>query len=229
MGDLIEGADGHTQETCDVLVTGGRVWTSRSPASPVDDGAVALRDGVIVAVGPRRTVARDWIGARHVDATGQVVAPGFVDAHVHLGAFVFGAHDYRPAEGPGPFSGAGQVEVVLPMVARMCSAVLPEEQVRHAVRPALAAMLQAGFTGVVDAGGPGVAGVAAAAEELGIRAAIGPSLADMWHDEHGQLVRQADTDGVLAAAESAVRAHDGRGRGRVRAVVSAVETMACLR
>jgi 5-methylthioadenosine/S-adenosylhomocysteine deaminase len=96
-------------------------------------------------------------------------------------------------------------------------------------------MLRAGYTGVVDAGGFGVDGVAGAAAELGIRAAVGPSLADMWHDGSGMLMRQADTDNVLARAEDFVNRHtdgdhgDGRrgDTGRVRALVSAVDPLAC--
>lgn len=216
-----------TRQRCDLLITGGRVRTADGSPDPVEDGAVAVRDGTVVAVGPRATVTRDWTGTRLLDATGQVVAPGFVDAHVHLGVYAFGERAYRPATGPGPFSGARAVEVILPIVARLGSAPVPDEQVRAAVRPALATMLRAGFTGVVDAGGPGVSGVADAVEEVGIRAAVGPSLADHWHDEHGRLVRQADTDRVLASAASTAAAVDGRGDGRVRAAVSAVEPTAC--
>jgi imidazolonepropionase-like amidohydrolase len=39
--------------------------------------------------------------------------------------------------------------------------------------------------------------------ELGIRAAIGPSLADMWHDEHGVLTHQADPDELLPEVRAA--------------------------
>ncbi len=113
------------------------------------------------------------------------------------------------------------------MIARMCSMSVPDELVAAVVRPGLAAMLAAGITGVVDAGGPGVDGVVSAAAELGIRAAIGPSLVDMWHDEHGQLVRQADPDRLLDQARAAIDRHDHAADGRVRAVVSGVETMGC--
>ena len=76
------------------------------------------------------------------------------------------------------------------MVARMCSMPVPAELVAAVARPVLAAMLRAGITGVVDAGSCGIDGLVTAAKEVGIRAAIGPSLADLWHDEHGVLVRQ---------------------------------------
>ncbi len=55
----------------------------------IDDGAVAVGGGRIVAVGPRDAVWRavegeDGRDATVVDAAGRVVLPGLVDAHTHL-------------------------------------------------------------------------------------------------------------------------------------------------
>ncbi len=211
------------RQPCDLLITGGRILDL--DAGVVDGAGIAVRDGVIVDVG--RDVGSLWTAARVVDAGGQVVAPGFVEGHVHLGAFLGGGRPYRPSTGPGPFSGAGRVEVVLPLVARMCLMQAPVDLVAAVVRPVIAALLAAGFTSVVDAGGPGVDGVVEAASDLGVRAAIGPSLADMWHDEHGVIVRQADTGQQLDRARAAVERHDGAADGRIRVVVSAVEPTAC--
>jgi dihydroorotase len=61
-----------------LLIKNGRVI---DPASGLDAIAdVWLEDGVIKGVGPRLSVA----GAEVYDATGLIVAPGFVDMHVHL-------------------------------------------------------------------------------------------------------------------------------------------------
>ncbi len=49
----------------------------------------------------------------------------------------------------------------------------------------------------------------------------------MWHDEHGRLVRQADADRLLDRTRAAIDRYDEAGHGRVRAVVSGVETMGC--
>ena len=60
----------------DLLVTDGRVM---DPETGLDGVAnVAVRDGTIVAVGDERPEAREVL-----DATGLVVAPGFVDLHAH--------------------------------------------------------------------------------------------------------------------------------------------------
>jgi imidazolonepropionase len=81
-----------------VLVRGARqLITLRGSAGPrrgaalrelgiIQDGAVLIENGIIVTLGPSRRVenlsaAR---GAMEIDASGKVVAPGFVDSHTHL-------------------------------------------------------------------------------------------------------------------------------------------------
>jgi len=47
------------------------------------DGALAVADGEIVAVGPSRELRADFTAAETIDAAGKVVCPGFIDAHTH--------------------------------------------------------------------------------------------------------------------------------------------------
>ncbi|HIE94747.1 MAG TPA: hypothetical protein EYQ83_18505, partial [Acidobacteria bacterium] len=66
-------------EVVDLLITGGRVMDPESGLDAVRQ--VAIRDGVIVAVsedGERRLEA-----AEVLDASGLVVAPGFIALHAH--------------------------------------------------------------------------------------------------------------------------------------------------
>jgi imidazolonepropionase len=51
----------------------------------IEDGAVAIRDGVIVAVGRTDDVLAEWRdpSVRTLDATGQTVVPGLVECHSH--------------------------------------------------------------------------------------------------------------------------------------------------
>jgi imidazolonepropionase len=47
-------------------------------------GAVAIRDGRILTVGPSQEIRRQVRAARSLDAGGRLVMPGFVDPHTHL-------------------------------------------------------------------------------------------------------------------------------------------------
>jgi len=50
----------------------------------IEDGAVALHRGKIVAVGPTDAIRKAHEAASDIDARGQVVCPGFVDPHTHV-------------------------------------------------------------------------------------------------------------------------------------------------
>jgi imidazolonepropionase-like amidohydrolase len=63
-----------------LAIVGGRLLPIAG--GPVEDGVVLVRDGRIEAVGRDVRVPED---AERVDATGKVVLPGLVDAHVHVG------------------------------------------------------------------------------------------------------------------------------------------------
>jgi cytosine/adenosine deaminase-related metal-dependent hydrolase len=214
-------------KTCDILVVGGRVVDLTSGSGVRDDVAIAVTNGTIAAVGPKDSMEQRWSGLRRIDATGCIVTPGFVEGHVHLSAYLGAGRPYAASSGPGVFSGAGRTAEIIPMIVRLCSMPVPAELVAAVVRPVLVAMLRCGITSVVDAGSSGLDGLVAAATDVGIRAAIGPSLADMWHDEHGVLDRRADPDVLLAGARDWISAHDNTAGGRVRSVVSGVETIAC--
>ena len=61
-----------------VLIRGGRVI---DPAQSLDQvGDVLLRDGLVTAIGPNLNADE----AEVIEATGQIVCPGFIDLHCHL-------------------------------------------------------------------------------------------------------------------------------------------------
>jgi predicted amidohydrolase YtcJ len=85
------------------LVVYGRVWTGDS-ARPWA-GAVAVAGDTIVAVGDSTEVAwRVGPGTRMLTAPG-MVAPGFMDGHLHFvdGGFQLASVDLRPADSPEDF------------------------------------------------------------------------------------------------------------------------------
>ena len=65
----------------DVVFTGATIWTS-AEAGIIEDGALHIRNGVIVYVGPRANLPNTG-SARVVDVTGKQITPGIIDAHSH--------------------------------------------------------------------------------------------------------------------------------------------------
>src|SRR5205807_9701309 len=61
-----------------------RVGTEMAELGIIRDGGMLIRDGKIDSIGPSDEIEKKSRGAEIVDAGGQVVFPGFVDAHTHL-------------------------------------------------------------------------------------------------------------------------------------------------
>ena len=209
---------------CDLLIEHGRVVDLAAPDG-VAGTHVTIGDDTILEVGDS-SLAERYAPRRVLDAAGGLIVPGFVDAHVHLSAFLGRSRHYQPATGAGLFAGAAATAQVIPMIVGLCSMPVPAELAAAVLRPGLGAMLRHGITGVVDAGGSGLDRIVSAAVDTGIRASIGPSLADTWHDPAGVIERRADTATLLADAEQWDARSDGAGDGRVRALVSAIEPIA---
>ncbi|MGD1147795.1 MAG: amidohydrolase [Thermoanaerobaculaceae bacterium] len=68
----------------DLIITGGTVLPMTPGAAPIPDGAVAVRGGSIVAVGPAAEIASGQRAAEVLDAGGGLILPGFVNTHTHL-------------------------------------------------------------------------------------------------------------------------------------------------
>src|SRR5262245_60441830 len=75
----IRATSGRQAMTYDVVIRGGTVIDGTG--APAHSGDIALLDGRISAVG--HVTAR---GREEIDATGLVVAPGFIDPHTHYDA-----------------------------------------------------------------------------------------------------------------------------------------------
>ena len=67
----------------DLLIIHGVVVTMDDQRRIFADGAVAIKESRIIAVGPSAEISEKYQSKRVLDAGGGVIQPGFVDAHVH--------------------------------------------------------------------------------------------------------------------------------------------------
>ncbi len=74
---------GDADETIDLIVNGDYVVTMDENLTVIEGGAVAVDDGVIVAVGPAGEINAAYRARESLDGAGQVVLPGLVNGHSH--------------------------------------------------------------------------------------------------------------------------------------------------
>jgi 5-methylthioadenosine/S-adenosylhomocysteine deaminase len=73
----------------DIIVRGGKVVTMDATRRVIEDGAIAIQAGRIVAIGSRAEVDAKYSAADTIDATGKVVIPGLVNTHTHVPMTLF--------------------------------------------------------------------------------------------------------------------------------------------
>ncbi|WP_405738779.1 amidohydrolase [Streptomyces sp. NBC_00028] len=123
----------------DLLVHGGDVLTVDDAGTVVRDGAVAVHEGEIVAVGPAEELKARFTAAEAIDAAGCLVLPGLVNTHTHLAmTLIRGLADDVTLQ--------GFLERVLPAEAEL----LAPKNVAAAVRLAVAESVRAGVTSALD-------------------------------------------------------------------------------
>ena len=73
----------------DLIVSGGTVVTMDKERRVIEDGAVAVAGGRIVAVGKRSEVESQYAARDVVDARGRAVVPGLINGHTHVPMTLF--------------------------------------------------------------------------------------------------------------------------------------------
>ncbi|WP_020139281.1 amidohydrolase [Streptomyces sp. 351MFTsu5.1] len=125
--------------TVDLLVHGGAVLTVDEQGTVVHNGAVAVHEGEIVAVGRAEELCTRFTADESIDAGGCLVLPGLVNTHTHLAMTLLrGRADDVTLQ--------GFLERVLPAEAEL----LAPKNVAAAVRLAIAESVRAGVTSALD-------------------------------------------------------------------------------
>lgn len=77
-------------QTADLFILGGTVVTMDKDRRVIENGAVAIKNGKIVAVGTRAKVMRNRTARRQtINAAGKVVIPGLINTHTHVPMSLF--------------------------------------------------------------------------------------------------------------------------------------------
>ncbi|MGD8330024.1 MAG: amidohydrolase [Acidobacteriota bacterium] len=80
----VAGANLPQREVVDLLVSGGTTVTMNGTREVIVNGALAIDDGIIVALGPAEEVANRYEGRRTIRAAAHdIVMPGLVNGHNH--------------------------------------------------------------------------------------------------------------------------------------------------
>jgi putative selenium metabolism protein SsnA len=91
------------EQSAHLLVGNGRLITHDDRRPFLDNGCVAIRDGLIIAVGATAELQAAHPGAKFIDGHGRVIMPGLINTHTHLySAFARGMA--LSDDAPGNFS-----------------------------------------------------------------------------------------------------------------------------
>jgi 5-methylthioadenosine/S-adenosylhomocysteine deaminase len=73
----------------DLVVRGGTIVTMNERGDVIEDGAVAVHRGRIVALGKRVDIEKSYAGRETIEARGRVVMPGLINGHTHVPMTLF--------------------------------------------------------------------------------------------------------------------------------------------
>jgi 5-methylthioadenosine/S-adenosylhomocysteine deaminase len=206
---------------CDTVLA-GRVVTMGPDCAILDDGAVAVRGGVIVGVGPREAILAAWAPASTLAPDRAIIIPGLIDAHTHMAqALVRGMV-------------ADELPNILRILVPVTSVMVPEE-IATAATLCASQLLSSGVTTVCEgSGGMGDEHLEAMLEavgQVGIRCNFTVGRGDQTfrhaalyaqvHERSSASVREGEAERDLLRTEALLRRFPTPGAGLVTASVSA--------
>lgn len=124
----------------DLIIKGGTVVTMDGARRVIENGAVAVKGGRIVAVGQTADIDRSYAAREVVNAAGKVVIPGLINGHTHVPMTLFrGLADDLDLQD-------WLTKYIFPAEAKNVT----EEFVRVGTRLGLAEMIRGGTTAYCD-------------------------------------------------------------------------------
>ncbi|MBP1888387.1 amidohydrolase family protein [Sinorhizobium mexicanum] len=129
------------KKTVDTLIINGDIFTGDRSQPHYRPGAIAISDGVVVAIGREQEILSAYDATRKIDAQGALVHPGFIENHIHSTGLAYHGAPFSPQSGT-----ATKVNY-----SSMKAATDPEVTAAYAAAAACS-MLQRGFTLYFEAG-----------------------------------------------------------------------------
>jgi cytosine/adenosine deaminase-related metal-dependent hydrolase len=197
----------------DILIRHGYLITMDADRRLIEDGAIAIKDGKIIAVGEDRELARRYVAHREIDAEGAPVHPGFIECHMHASFQL-----YRGAL-PDHLLESDAFDTV---EARFYNTVNDEEEYLSVLLSSIE-MVRNGTTCFLEAGTVLTPDAAArAAEFVGIRAILGDPF--IWDQPQGFAQGKMESPDECKACAS-----HGRVKQELkRAPKTKAEALACM-
>ncbi len=175
----------------------------------ITSGAIAIRDGQIVAIGKTKDLEPQHALARRViDARGKVALHGLIDGHMHS------AFHLSRGLADGVSAQKFLFERMYPY-----EGLLTEEESYWSAMLCVLELLRNGVTTFIDAGTYHPHQTAKAVGEVGIRCIVAKSALDITKSSFGGLPERfiETTDQAVERAEKVVQEWNGAYNGRIRA------------
>lgn len=158
--------DGEMVKQADMLITNGMILTVDAQGTCIENGAVAVADGRIAAIGTALDF-KNFKAGKTIDAQGKLIMPGLVNAHTHMPMSLFrGLSDDLPLD-------KWLQEHIFPAEARFINS----HSVRLGARLSAAEMLLSGTTTCCDGYFLSFE-IADTVTRIGLRAVLGQGVID---------------------------------------------------
>jgi 5-methylthioadenosine/S-adenosylhomocysteine deaminase len=78
-----------SRKRASLIVLGGTIVTMDSSRRVIENGAIAVEDGKIVAIGPRSEIQKQYFSNDIIEAGNRMIIPGLINGHTHVPMTLF--------------------------------------------------------------------------------------------------------------------------------------------
>ncbi|WP_127521487.1 amidohydrolase family protein [Mesorhizobium sp. Z1-4] len=202
------------------MIARGKIVTMDTGRRIIEDGAIAIDKGVILAVGTNAEISARYSPAEELGGSDALLMPGFIDAHTHCTqCFVRGLT-------------SGELPMI-PRIYNPAQRVLTAAEAASTVRLLSAQMLRAGVTTLCEGtlNPDHESAILETLEEVGIRSVLARGRADQdFHhaslysqinDRSWAKARDGEAEADLLRTEALLQRFPSRGNGLIHAAVNA--------